>query len=267
MEIAGKNKAYWVYFLALVYILLNAYLVTREMYWGFIIPVAAFLLLLYFYSLDKILWLVVFLTPLAVPYHDYRFNLGASMPTEPLLAVVLILVLIRTFHKSDFDPRLLRHPVSYAVYFSLFWIFVTTLTSELPWVSLKFLLARLWFVVPMYFLMVHLFRNIKKINLFIWLYIIPLLIVVGYTLYHHALWGFTEEPGHWVMTPFYNDHTSYGAILAMYIPVTVGLLLQPGLKKGIRFYIVLVLAVLFTALFFSYTRAAWISIAGNATTR
>ena len=27
-----------------------------------------------------------------------------------------------------------------------------------------------------------------------------------------------EEAGHWVMWPFFKDHTSYGAIIALFIP-------------------------------------------------
>ncbi len=230
------------------------------MYWGFLIPLAALLLLLYVYSLDKILMLVVFLTPLAVPYRDYQFNMGASIPTEPLLAGVLVWVLLRSFYKSDFDRRILRHPMSYVIYFSLIWIGITSITSEIPMVSIKFLLSRLWFVVPMYFLMAQLFKNPKRIVQFLWLYIIPLIIVVAYTIYNHALWGFREEPGHWVMTPFYNDHTAYGAILAMYIPVVIGLFVVPGQKKAQRIVIAIALAILLLAVFFSYTRAAWVSL-------
>jgi O-antigen ligase len=231
------------------------------MYWGFLLPVAAFLVLLYFYSLDKVLLLVVFLTPLAVNYKDYRFNIGASIPTEPLLVIALGLVLLRSFYHSDFDKKLLHHPMSYVIYFSLFWMLMTTITSEIPLVSAKYLLSRLWFVVPMYFLMVHLFQNRKKIKLFIWLYTIPLLIVIGYTIYNHALWGFEQKAGHWVMTPFYNDHTAYGAILAMFIPAIFGLLMLPGQKKGIRFYILITLVILLVALALSYSRAAWLSFA------
>ena len=224
------------------------------------IPLVLLMLLLYVYALDKVLLLVVFLTPLAIPYRDYQFNLGASIPTEPLLLGVLIWVLLRLIYRNDFDKRILRHPMSLAIYFSLIWMFITSLSSELPVISLKYFLSRLWFVIPMYFLMTLMFKEQKRVRWFLWLYIIPLIIVIGYTLYNHALWGFTEEPGHWVMTPFYNDHTAYGAILAMFIPVAIGLFMLPGQKKGLRIYVLITVLILLIAVFFSYSRAAWVSL-------
>ena len=45
-----------------------------------------------------------------------------------------------------------------------------------------------------------------------------------YTLVRHAGFGFEKDAGHWVMKPFYKDHTSYGAVLAMAIPPMLALL-------------------------------------------
>ena len=94
-----------------------------------------------------------------------------------------------------------------------------------------------------------------------WLYAVPLLIVIGYTVYNHYLWGFDEEAGHWVMAPFYNDHTVYGAILAMFIPIFVGFTFSRAYSKTFRFFSFLALMILTVALFLSFTRAAWISLA------
>jgi len=88
---------------------------------------------------------------------------------------------------------------------------------------LNFFAARLWFVIPFYFLGVILFKKIRNISWFVWLYMVSFLVVIVYTTYNHSLHGFEEKAGHWVMEPFYNDHTAYGAIVAMFIPVVSGL--------------------------------------------
>ena len=119
------------------------------------------------------------------------------------------------------------HPISYIIYFSLFWMLLTSFTSEMPIVSLKYLLSRLWFVVPFYFIAGLIFRNKENIKKFMWLYAIALLLVIFYTIIQHAKYGFDEDAGHWVMSPFYNDHTAYGAALAMFIPVIVGFIFYP----------------------------------------
>ncbi|MFM1931863.1 MAG: hypothetical protein RL226_1166, partial [Bacteroidota bacterium] len=63
------------------------------------------------------------------------------------------------------------------------------------------------------------------------------------------------------MEPFFKDHTSYGAVLAMYIPVIIALLLQKKVNPLLRVMLLLVFIVLAAGTVFSYTRAAWVSLA------
>jgi O-antigen ligase len=140
------------------------------------------------------------------------------------------------------------------------WMLVTTITSEMPLVSLKFILARLWFVVPAFFLCTSLFKNPKNIHWFIWLYIASLCIVCVYTIIHHAQFGFDGDSAHWVMTPFYNDHTAYGAALAIYLILALTYVFLPGVKKSRRLIIIGVILLLGVALMLSNCRAAWLSV-------
>lgn len=233
----------------------------RDIYWTLLIPFLAVILYLYFYSMDKILLLIVFFTPIAINMTDPQFGLGISLPTEPLMAGVLALFIIKLFYSNNYDRKILKHPLTIIIVLSLVWMFITSLTSQIPIVSIKALTARLWFVVPFYFVGILLFRKIKNIRAFIWLYAIPLVGVIIYTTYNHYLWRFSEQSGHWVMEPFYNDHTAYGAILAIFIPVFVGFSFTKTYSKTLRFFSFLVLAFLIMALILSYSRAAWVSLA------
>jgi len=84
--------------------------------------------------------------------------------------------------------------------------------------------------------------------------------VIFYTLINHSQYGFDEETGHWVMTPFYNDHTAYGAVLAMFIPVILGFSFNKNSTKSHRIISLAVFVLLIIAVIFSYSRAAWISL-------
>ena len=249
------------YAISVIFIALNVYFMLRDIYWTLLIPAFAVLLYLYFYSMDKVLLLIAFLTPLAINMTDPEFGVGVSLPSEPLMAGVLALFIIKVFFTHDYDRRILKHPVTIILLLSLAWMFITSMTSQLPIVSFKALTARLWFVVPFYFLGILLFRKIRNIKTFIWLYTIPLVGVIIYTTYNHYLWGFSEQAGHWVMEPFYNDHTAYGAILAFFIPVFVGFSFTKAYPKTMRFFSFLVLAILIAALILSFSRAAWVSLA------
>lgn len=256
-----KYKLSWVYGISAIFIVLNCLLLTRDFYWALLTPLVLLIFLLYITSLDKIIFLITFLTPLAVNIRDAEFGLGISLPTEPLMFGVLIVFILKLLHESKYDRRIFKHPVTLVILFQLLWMFVTSLTSELPFISFKFLLSRLWFVVPFYFVAVILFKKLYNIKLFNWLYIIPLLIVIAYTISNHAKFGFDEESGHWVMDPFYNDHTAYGAILAMFIPVVLGFTFNKKYNFFVRLICFGIFAVLVLAIILSYSRAAWISVA------
>ncbi len=256
-----KIKVKWFYLLSGLFILLNSLLIVKEHYWGIFIPVIIIVGLMYIFWLDKLLLFIVFLAPLAVNIADKEMGIGVSIPTEPLLVGILLLFFLKTIFNGHYDKRILNHPVSWTVYLSLFWILITSITSELPLVSFKFLFSRLWFVVPFYFLGIALFKNARNINYFNWLYVIALGLVIIYTTYQHSFYGFAEKQGHWVMKPFFNDHTAYGGILAFFLPVFVGFTFNSSRSKTYRLYAGILAVLLLVALFLSYSRAAWVSIA------
>lgn len=232
----------------------------KEFFWGILIPLGIILLLLYIFSLDKVLLLTVFATPLAIDMGDYELGANISVPSEPLLFGIMILFFLKLIMEKSLDKRFLRHPVTIAILINLAWIFVTSCTSDLPIVSFKFLLARLWFIVPMYFVGSIFFRNFRNIKPFIWAYVAALIIVIGYATYNHSMFAFSEKAGHWVMTPFYNDHTAYGAILALFLPVMAGLSVDKDATLKERIFAIIATVIILIALYLSFSRAAWVSV-------
>lgn len=261
MAILEKHtKLSLVYLISILFIGLNLILVAYEFYWLLMLPIFLFFILLYIISLDKLLLIITFLTPIAINIRDFDFGVSVSLPTEPLMFGVLLLFVIRLFYENQFDIKITRHPISIAIIFNLVWILITSITSELPIVSFKYLLSRLWFVVPFYFIATQLFRDQKNIRAFIWTYLASLIIVIVYTTYNHYLYGFEEKAGHWVMTPFYNDHTAYGAILSLFIPVVIGFIFDNQRSNTVRFISFISSVILIIAIVLSYSRAAWISL-------
>ena len=127
------------------------------------------------------------------------------------------------------------------------WILLTAIVSEYPVVSFKFLTARLWFIIGFFFFLGHLFLHApERRHQFILAYAFPLCIVIIYTLIRHAGFGFEKDAGHWVMKPFYKDHTSYGAALAMVIPPVLALLTWRRFSAFVRVVLLGVLAILVT---------------------
>lgn len=217
--------------------------------------------LFYLFSLDKVLWFIIITTPFSLNVKLKDFGLAISLPGEPLMAGVLILFIFKLLYDIKIEKKILYHPITLALLANISWITITTITSTMPWVSFKFLLARLWFVICFYYFGIILFKDPKNINRFMWAYILPFTVIIFYTLIMHSQYGFTVDTANWIMSPFYNDHTIYGAILAMFMPI-LGYFIYNSqytfAQKGISFVFLLIFVV---ALVFSFTRAAWISLA------
>ncbi len=230
-----------------------------------IIPFVLVMAYVAFYHFDKLFMILVFCTPLSINIEEFvDGGVGLFLPTEPILFGMLMLIMFNQFQKNRFEKAIIFHPISIVIIIQLLWIVLTSITSELPLVSFKFLLTKLWFFIPIYFYGILFFKaNEKNIPKFMWLFVSALAIVVVYTLIVHASNGFDEKTSHWVMFPFFKDHTSYGAILALAFPLLIGLLnskKQSPLLKSVLIFLI----ILFTAgIIMSYTRAAWLSLFGG----
>ena len=230
------------------------------MYYMYALPILLGALLLYFFSYDKVLFLIAFLTPLSINLEGLDIGLSLSVPVEPLLFGVLFFFIAKLLYEKKFDNKIARHPISIVIYLMFIWILITTITSELPLVSIKYLLSRIWFVIPAYFICAKLFKDANNINKFVWLYIAGLIIVIIYTTINHAIHGFSGNSAHWVMTPFYNDHTAYGAALAIYLVLGATYIIMPNIKTPRKIIIIVCFAILCLGMVLSACRAAWVSI-------
>jgi O-antigen ligase len=239
------------------------FVVKKDMLVANALPVLLGILLLAIFSFDKIVYLIVFFTPLSVPLHEIvpGFSFDMFLPTEPLLFGLLVLFILKVLHERSFDRRILLHPVSLALGLNLFWILLTCLTSTMPVVSFKFLLSRAWFIVGLYLIPIKIFSEGKNIERYVWLYVVALAVVVFYSTSRHLSYGlWDKQAAHFVVSPFYNDHTSYGAVLAIYLPFLVLFSLGKNYSQKTRIISFVFLGILLLGFVLSYSRAAWLSI-------
>lgn len=236
------------------------YLVEQEYLWAFAIPAILLIVYVGIQRIDFLFFMGVFLTPFAINFQKTTIGIGVSIPSEPLIFLTLSLFMARLFYYRDIERDLLRHPITILILLHVLWMIITTASSSIFLVSFKATLARICFVSVYYLLAVQVFKKIKNIEFFIWLYVIPLLGVIGYTSIVQAASGFTEKAAHSAMIPFYNDHTAYAAVIAMFIPVMLGLIDDKEKSKTARFFFFITLCILVGAIVLSYTRAAWVSL-------
>lgn len=261
----NRRQLWWFYGIAGGFILLNAFLIRNEIFLAPLLPLLLVIVLTAFTALDKLMLAIVFFTPLSIGLQEFWPDMSFNMfiPTEPLLFGVMLMFFMKLLLENNFDKKIAWHPVSIALYINLLWLFITSITSTMPIVSFKFFLSRLWFVVAFYFIATQVFTKQGNIKRFYWLYLIPLLFVMSYSIIRLAGHGlFNQQVAHWVMTPFYNDHTSYGAILAMFFPILIGLGTRSNYSLYGKIFIWLLVGFFVFAIVLSYTRAAWLSLVG-----
>lgn len=230
-----------------------------------ILPLALFALYTAFYHLQNLVLLLAFCTPLAISLKEMGLTQingpDLSIPSEPIMMGIMLLYSMNLFKGNVADKKYFSHPASILIFIQLSWMLVTTCTSVDIVVSLKYLTSRLWFIFSCYLIIPHLFKDKKNIFRFVFAYCFGLLIVVGYTMVMHARFNFNFKAADWVMSPFYNDHTAYGAALAMFIPVMISFWFIKSIKPLWKIFSISFFVVFFVAIILSYARAGWLSLA------
>lgn len=262
--VARTIRSNWVPVICALFVLANGVLVSNEFYWLNLLPLVLLIVWALVSAVDSVLLFVVFATPLSINLEQLDLGgIGISLPTEPLMVCLFLLLLLKLgLEKNVIAPGVWRHPVTIVLGLQLLWMALCIIPSSMPVVSVKYLLARLWFVGTMYFMATRLFDQEKDQHRFFWLYLTGLCIVISYTLIRHATFGFAHDPAHWVMEPFFKDHTSYGAIIAFFFPFAVTAVSMPSYTAGRRALGLLMLTLLTLGMVFSYTRAAWVGVVG-----
>jgi O-antigen ligase len=256
----GKTNTF--YLVIALFVVAASVASAYEFYYLWGLPIVVTVIGVALFKLDWLLLGIVFFTPLSQNLEKLEFGLGIYLPTEPLMFGAMLIFFAKVVYDWKYDMRILKHPLSIAVLLNLVWIFICVFPSELPLISFKFFVSRMWFVVPFYFMAIILFKDRKNIDRFLWLYIIPLAGVIVYTVINHAIRGFEEKPAHWVMQPFYKDHTSYGALVAFYIPIIMCYLWIEKIRVTAKIQFFMILVLFIVGVIFSYTRAAWVSLLG-----
>jgi O-antigen ligase len=245
---------------SLAFILLNCLALTREMFFIPLLSGAFILLYLLFFRVDILIYLMAFITPFSIIIKNNQINLGLSIPSELIMIALTLLFLFRILYDIKLDRKILKHPISIVIYFYLIWLLITSITSEIPIVSFKFLASKIWFIVSSYFVVIQLIKDdVKNAIKFFNCYAVGLAIIVLITTIRHAGMVFSEDSGHWVMSPFYNDHTAYGAILAFFLPISIGFFFLPENNKWEKTGYLILSIIFIVGFYLSFSRAAWIS--------
>jgi O-antigen ligase len=250
----------WLLLVGALFIVLSSYFIWINQLYMLALPVVLLAIYGAIFNTQFTFLLLFLLAPLSVNIEEYVNGFGLYVPTEPLLFGLMLLLLFQHIKYKVFPDFIWKNAIVWSIGLYLLWVLFTSITSQLPLVSFKFLLARLWFMVPILFYGSRVFLSEKNIKTFLWFFTIGMTIAMVFTVFVHASYAFGEKESHWVMWPFFKDHTIYGAMTAFLVPLIFGIYFSKKHSPLIQAILLVLIAINLIALYFSYTRAAWLSI-------
>lgn len=244
----------------LIYVGLSLLLFSKEEFWVIALPAAIATSMLFFFDSRKVLLIAFVITPLSFRVLFDNLGFSVNIPGEPLVLMLMAFFLFKLILNRKVDKEVFGHPITIVLLVNLLWLLFTSITSEMPVVSIKFFLSRFWYVGVFFFFTLWLLKTYPANRHLIFYYAIPLALVVLYITYLHGQWNFDRRAGTWLVRPFFGDHTNYAATLALVVPIMIGSIFNSQLNKKLR-WIAAALSFLFLmGIVLSFSRAAWLSV-------
>lgn len=230
-----------------------------------ILLVAPFALLvgaLLLFDYKKIYYLLFLCLPVSTEYY-FPNGLATDLPTEPIMWLLLgAFVLYLLLHGKRTSKNFFIHPLSLFLYLHFTWIFISSLGSENFLISVKFTLAKTWYIIAFYFFSGVVLQSIKNIERILWLIFFPLMGTVCIILFRHYQVGFSFSEVNSVLSPFYRNKVNYASFMICFFPYLVYLIFQQKLFEKKWIGLVGAALILLVAINYTYTRAAYVALVG-----
>ncbi len=256
MIFGNNNTLYYFSILLLIFFIVLGIALDAIYLW--VIPLG--FLAAYFVIIDfKWVYLFFFfILPFTMEFY-FPNGMGLDIPGELILLFltgVFIVFIASKFRTLDIS--ILSNWITKLIIIHLIWILFTSITAQNSTISLKFLLAKIWYVVPMYFMTLFLVEK-KDVKTIVRNLVIALVILVVVVTFRHSTTAFDFSTINNAVMPLFRNHVTYASILVVVFPYLVLVLFLQS--KGVfRLLLFGAIIIFLTGIFLSYTRAAYVSI-------
>ena len=230
----------------------------------FAILLAYALLPAFFIPSRTLFWLLFISIPFSTEW-SFTPSLGIDFPDEPIMIFVSAgAILYFLLMPSRFPSIFQKSNLFTLLLLQLIWIAITSFYSHEPLLSVKYNLAKIWYIVPFVILPVYFIRTPRHWKIWAACLLIPMGLLVVQVLVRHGLYGFTFYSIRKAMAPFFRNHVNYAALLTLLLPVAVlcfyltprNTVLKKILLSGILLGMV--------AWVLAYSRGAWVALPAGA---
>jgi len=253
----------WFQPLAAVLVLLSVSLYAfTNVYLFLAVPFAFLYMVLISINWKTAYWLLLFCIPFSIQLEFFNGTLSTSVPDEPMMWLMLLLFVTLFAAKPGILPQWWwKSPLVLIVFLQYIWLIVAVIYAEEHLISVKFLMAKTWFLVSFFIFPVLVFREKKDFKTAFLVMLIPLLATMLIIFYRHKQLGFNFRKIEKAINNIYYNHVDYSTVISMFFPLLcVAYPLTRGMKTWKRVVLLLVIAFFIPAVYLTYARAAMIAI-------
>ncbi len=226
------------------------------------VPFAFLFLLLVGINWKTAFWIFLVTRPLSMDVSVMGDGLSTTVPDEPImmLFVVLMLLLIAARPQSV-ERSWLTNPLVLIIAAQFVWMIVAVLYSKMPLVSVKFMIAKIWFLTSFFILPQFIFKEKKDFKTGFLVTLIPVFITIAIVVYRHAAIGFNFRRIEIAIGDIYFNHVDYSTVMSMVYPLLwVAVPLTRGKSPFLRGLLWVLIIVLLPAIYVTYARAAMLAV-------
>lgn len=211
-------------------------------------------------DVKQVFYFLLLLLPLSTEYY-FKNGYATDLPTEPVMVMLMFaFILYVSYRPAVISFAIFKNPIMWFLLLHFFWICITSLNSIQPFLSMKYTLAKTWYIVVFVFLAGAVLKDLNSIKKFFWCIYLPLLVIVLVSIVRFALLGFEFEFVNEPLHPFFRNKVNYATMLSLFYPFLFAA--AQWYEKGTaKRRIIQAGKIIFIAgIYFSYTRAAYLAL-------
>lgn len=225
------------------------------------VPFALLFCFLLFVNWKTAYWLFLFFIPFSVDLTYLGLPVSTSLPDEPMMWLFVIMMFALLMNRSlTFPAWWLRHPLVLIMALQLFWLIIAVICSTDHLISLKFLLAKGWFMTAFAVLPIFIFKEKKDFILGFRLFLVSLTITILIVLYRHWKLNFGFLLINDATSYLYYNRVEYSTVISMFFALLCAAVPLTGNRPLQRWALIFLILLFLPAIYFTFARAAILAI-------
>lgn len=207
-------------------------------------------------------FIMLFTIPISYDLSFLGNSISTSVPDEPMMWLFTLLFVVLLAKNPNMIPGWWwRNPLVMVMVLQFLWLLVTVYFSHEQMLSIKYLLAKSWFLIAFFILPIFVFQQKRDFKAAFLLFMVPLVGTMIVITFRHAMLGFHFRKVEKAIGDIYVNHVDYSTLMSMLFPV-LWIAYALAKKKSHIFRIaVLVLIIAFVPIIYlTYARAALLAI-------